>query len=107
MEIIINGNSVDFKLDNEKKFSELCDSIEKWASSRGLIMCSASADGKPYDADSDLNLDSINKADFTIQSKSDLIVDTLNEASFYCDKILSSLNTKEKYSADRHGAGRQ
>ena len=101
MEILINGNSVDFKLDNEKKFSELCDSIEKWASSRGLIMCSASADGKPYDADCDLDIESVKKADFTIQSKSDLIVDTLNEASFYCDKILSSLNSKVKYSAEQ------
>ena len=101
MEILINGNSVDFKLDNEKKFSELCTSIEKWASSRGLILCSASSDGNPFNGTNDIELESVNKADFIIQSKSDLIVDTLNEASFYCDKIISSLDLKENPSEEQ------
>ena len=95
MRIFINGNLVDFQIENEKTFSDLIVSVENWATSRGLVLCSSSADGTVYNSDEDTEISGIDKAEFVIQSKSDLIIDTLNEAAFYCDRITEISSSME------------
>ena len=88
MQVSINGHEIDFALEAEKNASDVISSINAWANERGLILCNVSADGVNIDIDSTLSIDTINKIEFNIQSRADLVIDTLNEVGAYCDKIL-------------------
>jgi hypothetical protein len=60
MELIINGDKVDFTLENEKNYAEVLSGVKKWADSNRMAIVSWQINGKSSDA---------NPTDITIAPK--------------------------------------
>lgn len=88
MEIRINNHGIDYKLQNEKKISDIADFILSWTSERELVIFRIEVDGIHYSIDNipDVPLENVGLINFVIQSKADIVFTTVEEGVRYCDK---------------------
>jgi hypothetical protein len=90
MEIIVDGKTVDFTLENEKTVNEIMASLEQWITGSGHRISGLTVDGKPVDSVELVNvfsmdIDSVSKLEVTTSSIADLTAQSLI-------KILDNIN---------------
>ncbi len=90
MEVQINDYPVDIELDDEKKITDLVKSISEWARERDLVFYRVYIDDEPFMIDEvpDRELDSLEKVNFIVQSKADIVFSTMHEGILYADRVL-------------------
>ncbi|MDA3900271.1 MAG: hypothetical protein PF637_07105 [Spirochaetes bacterium] len=94
MELLMNGQVVDFEFENEKTVKDIRESMSVWAAKRDLIFTGMLVDDVFYSGNDlpDITLDSIEVCDLSIQSRADLVISSLNEGIAYCDRIVEYIN---------------
>lgn len=94
MKILINGNELEFKLEDEKTAHQVAKAILNWASNQGRVVMGVEVDGKKYDIENDaetlkmLEVETITIINFHIESTKDLLLSTIYEAVNYSEKVI-------------------
>jgi len=94
LKILINDNEINFEIENEKSFSDIIESLKKWASEKDLISMEYIVNDQEYNIDDtpDVKLEDIKEINFLVQSKADVVLTSLEEGIVYCDKARYYLN---------------
>ncbi len=91
MQVLINDCPVDFELQQDKKISDVINSISEWTRDRDLVFYELYIDNDYYPIDSapDTSLADIKVINCIVQSKADIVFTSVDEASRYCDRVSS------------------
>ncbi len=98
MEVHINDYPVDIELENEKNITDLVQSISEWARERDLVFYRVYIDEMPFTIDEipDVDLNTLKKVNFIVQSRADIVFSTMHEGILYADRVLDFIeNTAE------------
>ena len=90
MEIKINNHPVDFEIQEEKKISDVVDSIIEWSNERDLVLSGIEMEGEFHQVDElpDREMDDLEYMNFIIDSKADVVFASVDEGARYCDRAL-------------------
>lgn len=93
MQIYINDEKLDSTLDDEQNLGQIFDQITKWIESQGMIILNCMVDGKEPSGDSlhNISINNVNRLDFYIEEKMNILESSLLELDKYIDTIGSTL----------------
>ncbi len=93
MQIFINEEAVESKIENEKNMEDVYSGIKNWAESKGKFLVAFKIDGnEKKDAElKNISINSVSRADFYIGESLDVVISSLSELDLYVDKIGDTL----------------
>ena len=88
MQVLINDFPVDFDLQQDKKVSDIVNSISEWTRDRDLVFSELYIDDRyyPIDGAPEINLSEVKTINCIVQSKADIVFSSVDEATRYCDR---------------------
>ena len=94
MQVLINNQQVDYELENEKKLSDVVESVMRWTAERGLIFMEAIVDNSLYVVEEipDLDVQDVEVLNCLVESRSDMVFSTAGEGVAYCERVLSYID---------------
>ncbi len=89
VQVLINDCPVDFELKQDKKISDVINSISEWTRDRDLVFYELYIDDDcyPIDRAPDANLADVKIINCIVQSKADIVFSSVDEAARYCDRV--------------------
>ena len=98
MDIFINEQKIDFKLENETSLHEVIEGLNSWAHDGGFHIQNIFFDNKEYDeaTDSDAFLDSISELKVSVKSRFEIHQDNLQLLYQYVSLFIKSLESGNK-----------
>jgi hypothetical protein len=93
MEIIINDESVDFTIENEKNLGDVLESLEGWVAENGGIISTVSVDEREITVGQQSehlgkNISSINRLSLQTSTRFDHALSTIGTVSVYIDRVI-------------------
>ncbi|MDR3238407.1 MAG: hypothetical protein LBT84_07880 [Spirochaetia bacterium] len=94
VEIRINNHAIDFKLQNEKKLTDIVAYIIQWTSGRDLVVFRVEVDGEPFSVTSvpDSDVESAGVINFIIESKADVAFSAVEDGVRYCGRAVKFIS---------------
>jgi|GEM_PF-210675 len=91
VQVLINDCPVDFELQQDKKISDVINSISEWTRDRDLVFSELYIDDDyyPIDGAPDASLAGVKVINCIVQSKADIVFSSVDEATRYCDRVNS------------------
>ena len=89
VQVMINDFPVDFELQNDKKVSDIIQSISEWTRERDLVFYEMYIDDGRYSLDMvpDISLSDVKTINCIVQSRADVVFSSVDEAARYCDRV--------------------
>lgn len=86
---MINDCPVDFELEQDKKISDVINSVSEWTRQRDLVFYELVIDDNCYSIDGvpDTDLSGVKVINCIVQSKADIVFSSVDEATRYCDRV--------------------
>lgn len=93
MQVLINDCPVEFELQQDKRISDVINSVSEWTRDRDLVFYELYIDDDYYPVDGapDASLADIKVINCIVQSKADIVFSSVDEATRYCDRVTSFL----------------
>lgn len=93
MEIYVNNQKIDVRLDNEKTLADIFEGIVHWVESNGKYVVSCYADGKDFGLHDmgSLSFQNVERMDFIIGEEIDVVKVSLEELDSYIDNVGNTL----------------
>lgn len=89
MQIYINEEAVESKLENEKNMAEVYSGVKTWIESKGKFLVGFRIDGneKKDEELKNILIQTVSRVDFYMGESLDVVISSLNELDLYVDKI--------------------
>jgi hypothetical protein len=89
VQVLINDCPVEFELQQDKKISDVINSISEWTRGRDLVFYELYIDDDYYPIDGvpDVSLADVKVINCIVQSKADIVFSSVDEATRYCDRV--------------------